>query len=69
MIRLEDVVEKLLWKHNVTEEEVIEALAGKPRIFVKNLDGSLPFAVGKGDLVVIVLSFFSVRPRLPSNYG
>ena len=30
IIWLEDIVEKLIWKHNVEEQEVIEALESKP---------------------------------------
>jgi uncharacterized DUF497 family protein len=31
IIWLEDIVEKLQWKHNVTEDEVIQVLENKPR--------------------------------------
>lgn len=31
IIWLEDIVEKLLWKHNVEEQEVIEVLENKPK--------------------------------------
>ena len=30
IIWLEDIVEKLIWKHNVEEQEVIEVLENKP---------------------------------------
>ena len=30
IIWLEDIVEKLIWKHNVEEQEVIEVLGNKP---------------------------------------
>ncbi len=30
LIWLEDIVEKLIWKHNVEEQEVIEVLENKP---------------------------------------
>ena len=30
VIWLEDIVEKLMWKHNVEEQEVIEVLENKP---------------------------------------
>jgi len=33
LIWLEDIVEKLIWKHNVEEQEVIEVLENKP-IFI-----------------------------------
>ena len=34
-IWLEDIVEKLRWKHNVDEAEVIEVLGNHPRFFRK----------------------------------
>lgn len=30
LIWLEDIVEKLIWKHNVEEQEVVEVLENKP---------------------------------------
>jgi len=35
IIWLEDIVEKLRWKHNVDETEVIEVLENHPRFFRK----------------------------------
>lgn len=35
VIWLEDIVEKLLWKHNVEEQEVIEILENKPQFRYK----------------------------------
>lgn len=36
IIWLEDIVEKLAWKHNIMEHEVVEALKNKPKISWKN---------------------------------
>jgi uncharacterized DUF497 family protein len=41
IIWLEDIVEKLLWKHNVREEEVIEVLENKPK-FQRKEEGNSP---------------------------
>ena len=35
MIWLDDIVDKLLWKHNVIESEVVEVLQNKPIFFLK----------------------------------
>jgi len=37
IIWLDIIVDKISWKHNVTKNEVEEALTGKPRIFKKEL--------------------------------
>ena len=37
IIWLDVIVDKISWKHNVTKNEVEEALTGKPRIFRKEL--------------------------------
>ena len=41
IIWLEDIVEKLIWKHNVEEQEVIEVLENKP-IFQFKEAGHIP---------------------------
>ena len=35
IIWLEEIVEKLHWKHNVEENEILEVLANKPRFVLK----------------------------------
>ena len=35
IIWLEDIVDKLHWKHNVETEEVVEVLQNKPRFILK----------------------------------
>lgn len=35
IIWLEDIVEKLHWKHNVEENEILEVLANKPKFILK----------------------------------
>lgn len=35
IIWLEDIVEKLLWKHDVEEREIVEVLENKPRFYFK----------------------------------
>jgi energy-converting hydrogenase A subunit M len=35
IIWLEDIVDKLYWKHNVETEEVVEVLQNKPRFILK----------------------------------
>jgi uncharacterized DUF497 family protein len=37
IIWLDVIVDKMSWKHNVTKNEVEEALTGKPRIFRKEV--------------------------------
>ena len=41
IIWLEDIVEKLLWKHNVEEHEVIEVLENRPKFQLKEA-GHMP---------------------------
>jgi uncharacterized DUF497 family protein len=35
LIWLEDIVDKLHWKHNVEEQEVVEVLENKPKFILK----------------------------------
>ncbi len=35
LIWLEDIVDKLDWKHHVEEQEVVEALENKPKFVLK----------------------------------
>jgi len=41
IVWLEDIVEKLRWKHNIEESEVIEVLGNYPR-FVRKEAGFVP---------------------------
>ena len=41
LVWLEDIVDKLRWKHQVDEREVIEVLEGRPR-FVRKESGLTP---------------------------
>ena len=59
---LEDVVEKLRWKHNVQEHEVIEVLENRPR-FRRKEAGHVPgedvyAAFGKTDAGRLLSVFF-----------
>ncbi|MCP4702614.1 MAG: BrnT family toxin [Gammaproteobacteria bacterium] len=41
IIWLDDIVEKLIWKHNIRDEEVVELLENKPK-FIKKEMGHQP---------------------------
>ena len=62
IVWLEDVVEKLRWKHNVQEHEVIEVLENRPR-FRRKEAGHVPgedvyAAFGKTDAGRLLSVFF-----------
>jgi uncharacterized DUF497 family protein len=62
IIWLEDIVEKLRWKHNVEESEVIEVLENHPR-YVKKEAGFVPgedvyAAFGRTNLNRLLSVFF-----------
>ena len=62
VVWLEDIVEKLLWKHNVEEHEVIEVLENKP-LFQRKEAGYKPgedvcAAFGRTNLDRLLSVFF-----------
>ena len=62
IVWLEDIVEKLRWKHNVQEHEVIEVLENRPR-FRRKETGHMPgedvfAAFGKTDEGRLLSVFF-----------
>ncbi len=62
IVWLEDIVEKLRWKHNVQEHEVIEVLENRPR-FRRKETGHVPWedvfaAFGKTDAGRLLSVFF-----------
>lgn len=62
VIWLEDIVEKLIWKHNVQDQEVIEVLENKP-IFQRKEEGYKPgedvyAAFGRTNMGCLLSVFF-----------